>query len=169
MPTYAQVVNRERKRRTQLAYEKQARKQVGKEFGDRPDYTRQAVRTGRQFAAPEFRNYQAIILVEFIAAELLVSATPMASRQHKTGLSPYVPRDMIKLLSLGLLYFLLELLAVGGRGPGRFGAWFGGLVLLGVGLNEGANVAKTLDLFGGVQGSQSPLQKSVQAGRITIT
>jgi hypothetical protein len=55
---------------------------------------------------------------------------------------------MTKLLALGLVYFLLELMAVGGRGTGRIGAWVGGLVLLTVGLNEGANVAKVLNIFG---------------------
>jgi hypothetical protein len=31
---------------------------------------------------------------------------------------------------------------------GRIGAWFGGLILLTVGLGEGASVAKVLDIFG---------------------
>lgn len=107
-----------------------------------------AARTGRQFTAPEFRNYQGIILAEFVLAELLVAGTPIATRQGQAGLSPYVPRDMTKLLSLGMVYFLLELLAVGGPKAGRFGAWFGGLILLAVGLNEASSVAKVLDIFG---------------------
>lgn len=107
-----------------------------------------AARTGRQFTAPEFRNYQGIILAEFVLAELLVAGTPIATRQGQPGLSPYVPRDMTKLLSLGMVYFLLELLAVGGPKAGRFGAWFGGLILLAVGLNEASSVAKVLDIFG---------------------
>ena len=107
-----------------------------------------AVRSGRQFAAPEFREYQGIILAEFVLAELLVAATPIATRQNQPGLSPYIPRDMTKLLALGMVYFLLELMAVGGGRMARLGAWFGGLILLAVGLNEGANVAKDLDIFG---------------------
>lgn len=105
-------------------------------------------RSSRQFAAPEMKPYQAIILVEFILAELLVAATPIATRQNQPGLSPYIPRDLIKLLAIGMVYFLLELGAVAGHSWGRFGAWFGGLILLTVGLNEGANVTKDLDLFG---------------------
>jgi hypothetical protein len=109
----------------------------------------QAVRASRQFKGGEFREYQGIILAEFILAELLVSATPIATRQNMPGLSPYIPRDMTKMLAIGLVYFLLELGAVGGHTMGRFGAWFGGLILLTVGLNEAANITKDLDLFAG--------------------
>lgn len=128
----------------------QSGKGGGKGKGRTRSILGQSARTGRQFTAPEFHNYQGIILAEFILAELLVAGTPIATRQEQPGLSPYVPRDMTKLLSIGMVYFLLELMAVGGAKTGRLGAWFGGLVLLGVGLNEGANVAKTLDLFGGI-------------------
>jgi hypothetical protein len=111
------------------------------------------IRAGQRAAGnPEFSGYQGVILAEFVAAELLVAITPIATKRGQQGLSPYLPRDMTKLLAIGLLYFLLQLLAVGGRGPGRFGAWFGGLVLLSVGMNEAANIVKDLDIFGG--GSQ---------------
>lgn len=96
-----------------------------------------------------FAAYQAVILAEFVVAELLVAATPIATRKNKPGLSPYVSRDMTKLLAIGLTFFLLELLAVGGPGAGRLGAWLGGLILLTVGLNEAANIAKDLEIFGG--------------------
>lgn len=102
---------------------------------------------------PEFRNYQGIILAEFVAAELLVAATPIATRKNQPGLSPYVPRDLTKLLALGLVYLLLELMAVGGRGAGRFGAWFGALVLLTVGLNEATNLGKVFDVLSGGGGT----------------
>lgn len=114
--------------------------------------------------APEFANYQGIILAEFVAAELLVAGTPIATRQNQPGLSPYVPRDMTKLLALGLLYFLLELMAVGGAKAGRLGAWFGGLILLTVGLNEAANVAKVLDIFSGRQQAPAKAQASLPTG-----
>lgn len=93
------------------------------------------------------RNYQAVILAEFVAAELLVALTPIATRPNQPGLSPYVPRDMTKLLAIGLSYFLLQLISTTGRGAGRFGAWFGALILLAVGLNEAASVSKVLNLF----------------------
>jgi hypothetical protein len=88
-----------------------------------------------------------VILAEFVAAELLVALTPIATRPNQPGLSPYVPRDMTKLLAIGLSYFLLQLISTTGRGAGRFGAWFGALILLAVGLNEAASVSKVLNLF----------------------
>lgn len=106
---------------------------------------------GQGGAAPPSGNYQNIIIAEFIAAELLVSMTPIATRKGQPGLSPYVPRDMTKMLAIGVTYFLLNLTAVTGRSAGRFGAWFGLLVLVAVGLNEAANVTKVLDLFAGTK------------------
>lgn len=101
----------------------------------------------RETGGGHFAPYQAIILAEFVAAELLVSVTPIATRKNQQGLSPYEARDMSKLLALGLVYFLLELTALTGSGPARLGAWFGGLILIVVGLNEAANIAKDLDIF----------------------
>jgi hypothetical protein len=116
--------------------------------------------------SPRFSNYQGIILAEFVLAELLVAATPIATRKDQAGLSPYVPRDLTKLLSIGMVYFLLQLLAVGGPGPGRLGAWFGGLVLLSVGLNESANIAKDLQIFSGGSPKQAT-GTSQKTGTIT--
>lgn len=111
----------------------------------------QSARTAqRETGHGQFAPYQAIILGEFVLAELLVSATPIATRPNQPGLSPYIPRDLIKLVALGLVYFLLELMAVGGTGPARLGAWFGGLILIVVGLNEASNIAKDLNIFGGL-------------------
>lgn len=112
-------------------------------------------RAGRQLTSPELRNYQGIILAEFVLAEVLVAATPIATRDSRSGLSPYVPRDLSKLLAIGLLYFLLELMSVGGGTWGRVGAWFGGLVLLGVGLNEGSNIVRDLDILAGIKPAAS--------------
>ena len=64
---------------------------------------------------------------------------------------------MTKMLAIGLVYFLLELLAVGGRGPGRFGAWFGGLILITVGLNQAANIVKDLGLLSGNGGGSGKI------------
>lgn len=111
--------------------------------------------TGYHPGRSTYRNYQAIMLAEFVAAELLVAMTPIATRKNQPGLSPYIPRDMSKLLAIGLVYFLLQLTAVTGQGAARFGAWFGALLLLGVGLNEAANVTKVLDLFSGAESSSS--------------
>ena len=109
----------------------------------------QASRTlQRETGHGHFAPYQAIILAEFVTAELLVAITPIATRKNQPGLSPYVPRDLTKLAAIGMVFFLLELMAVGGAGTARIGAWVGGLVLLVVGMNQGANVAKDLNIFG---------------------
>ena len=126
------------------------------------------IRAGQRAAGPpRFSNYQGIILAEFVVAELLVSATPIATRKNQEGLSPYVPRDITKLLAIGMVYFLLELLAVGGRGAGRTGAWIGGLILLTVGLSEAANIAKDLNIFGGGGSGQQATGTSQKTGTTT--
>jgi hypothetical protein len=101
-------------------------------------------------------NYQPIILAEFVAAIILTALTPMASKKNPDGLSPYSGRDAIQLLALTLVYLILALVSVGGRGAGRLSAWFGGLILLTVGLGEATTIAKTLDIFGGGTPPASP-------------
>ena len=112
-----------------------------------------ATRTARSAGAQHLTDYQKVIAAEFVLAELLVAATPVATRKNTPGLSPYQARDMTKLLALGMVYFLLELLSIP-QGWGRLMAWFGGLVLLTVGLNEAANIASDLNIFGSGASSQ---------------
>jgi hypothetical protein len=107
--------------------------------------------------------------VEFVLAELLVAGTPIVSRQNQQGLSPYIPRDMTKLLSIGLLYFLLELMSVANAKWGRIAAWFGGLILLTVGLGEAASVAKVLDFFGNPTTAAAAPVTAAEAAGGTIT
>ena|SRR5271166_4291122 len=97
----------------------------------------------------ERQNYQTIILMEYVGCLLLTSITPIATKKQADGLSPYAGRDMIKLGSITLLYFILAVLSVGGRGPGRFAAWFGGLILIVDGMLEASNLAKDFGLFTG--------------------
>jgi hypothetical protein len=137
----------------------------GRAGDSRPLLPRQRGQSG----APEYRNYQAIILAEFIAAELLVAATPIATRKNQPGLSPYVPRDLTKLVAIGLVYFLLQLAATTGGGAGRFGAWGGFLILIAVGLNEAASVSQVLDLFSGVKTKVGALAANVASGNISVT
>lgn len=98
-------------------------------------------------------NYESVILAEFVAAIILVAVTPFATKQSSDGLSPYAGADMIKLAALTTVYLILALLSLGGRGAGRYAAWFGGLILLGVGLNEAANIVNDLDLLAGIKPS----------------
>lgn len=89
------------------------------------------------------RQYQNVILAEFLAAVVLVAALPLATggspnAKAKGGLSPYDAGDLRQLLGIGAVYFILALLSSGNRG--RFAAWFGGLVLLGIGFAKTAQI-----------------------------
>jgi len=112
-------------------------------------------------------NYQGVILAEFVAAVVLVALTPIAANKKQQtqsgGLSPYAGQDMIKLAAITVVYLILALLSVR-PGPGRFAAWFGGLILLAVGLNEAAHLADVLDLFGGVKTAASSTASKAAAG-----
>lgn len=103
--------------------------------------------------APSDTPYQNVILAEFIGAVLLVAATPMA-KKGQPGLSPYEATDLLQLVAITVLYLILALLSSTGSTPARFSAWFGGLILLAVGLGEAARLAKLLDVFGLSQASQ---------------
>jgi hypothetical protein len=113
----------------------------GRDAGPRDRSRRPAMSTPRS-------NYQPVILAEFVTAIILVAATPFASSKDKTGLSPYGGQDVVRFAALILVYLILALMSVGGRGGGRVAAWFGGLILIGVGLSEAANIAKVLNVFG---------------------
>jgi hypothetical protein len=121
----------------------------------------------RDIAIPgggKLSDYQPVILGEFVAAVLLTAATPFATPSDKAGLSPYAGADMVKLTALTVLYLILALVSLGGRGAGRMAAWFGGLILLTVGLAEAANLAKTLNIFGGPVPAPEPDTFSQGAG-----
>lgn len=109
-----------------------------------------ANRSVKAAAVGQPTDSQKIIAAEFVLAELLIALTPMTSRSNPNGLSPYAPRDMTKMLAVGAVFFLLELLAIP-AGWGRLMAWLGGLLLLTVGLNEAANVARDIDAFAGIK------------------
>jgi hypothetical protein len=73
-------------------------------------------------------------------------ATPSASSGK---LSPYVPGDLIQLVAIGVTYLVLEGIAAGPRGAARFAAWFGFLILIGVGLFEMTRLAKVFEMLTG--------------------
>ena len=104
----------------------------------------------RQAAGPKTSpgtSYQGAILGEFVAAVLLVAATPFA-KKDQPGISPYVATDVMQLVAITVVYLVLALLSGVNRGAARFSAWFGLLLLLGIGLGEAARLAKLLDVFG---------------------
>lgn len=86
--------------------------------------------------------------MEFVAAMLLTAMSPFARKhQPQSGLSPYVGKDVVQLTALMVIYLILALMSLGGRSSGRIAAWFGGLILVTVGLAEGTSIAKTLSGF----------------------
>ena len=94
-------------------------------------YGRQA---GRQQLTPGGRNYQGVILAEFLVAVVVVAFLPLASgppADGKTGPSPYRVTDMTQLVAIGAVYFILALFSSGER-SGRIVAWFGGLLTIGI-------------------------------------
>ena len=101
----------------------------GKELGR--DVGRARIPTGN-------RQYQGVILAEFVTAALIVALAPIArgkaAQDATPGPSPYGPDDIKQLAGIGAVYFVLALLSSGKYG--RLSAWFGGLVLIGIGLAE---------------------------------
>jgi len=113
-------------------------------------------------------NYQPIILMEYVGCLVLTAATPIATKKSATGLSPYAGADMVKLASITVLYFILAAISVGGRGPGRMAAWFGGLILIVDGMLEANNIAKVFGLFtGGLASAATAGTGSAPAGSTT--
>jgi hypothetical protein len=99
----------------------------GREIGGRAarDAARARVPTGN-------RQYQGVILAEFLTAALIVALAPVArgkAAQDQTAApSPYGVDDLKQLVGLGAVYFILALLSSGKWG--RLSAWFGGLILI---------------------------------------
>ena len=84
------------------------------------------------------RQYQGVILAEFVVAVLIVALAPIArgkaAQDSTPGPSPYGPDDVKQLAGIGAVYLVLALLSSGRHG--RLAAWFGGLVLIAIGLSE---------------------------------
>lgn len=98
---------------------------------------------------PGDRNYQGIILAEFLVAMLLVSLSPIATggspnAKAKNSPSPYDANDLKQLVAVGAAYFILALVSSGNRG--RLAAWLGGLILIAIGMAK-AGQGKLAGIF----------------------
>lgn len=124
---------------------------------------------------PGSHSYQPVILAEFLVAVVVVSVSPLArggtaEAQSKGSPSPYSVNTLKQLVAIGGVYFILALLA-SSRRAGRYAAWFGGLVLLGLGLLEYASgdLQALFGIFGpsatapGAQASP-PITSGIDAG-----
>jgi hypothetical protein len=103
---------------------------------------------------PGGRNYQPVILAEFLVAVVVVALAPIAkggsdTSKAKGSPSPYDTSTLKQILLIGVVYFILALLS-SGKNLGRVAAWFGGLVLVGVGIQQTVNggFAAVLKMFG---------------------
>ena len=121
---------------------------------------REAARTvGQARIVPGDRRYQSVILAEFLIAVILIAAPPMftggsPAAQAKGGISPYDTDDLKQLVAVGAVFFILALVSSGNHG--RFAAWFGGLIVLAIGMSKGQQqVTKTLQGLGGHAGEQA--------------
>ena len=90
-------------------------------------------------AVPGDRQYQGVILAEFLVAMILVAAGPIAkgpspAAAAKGSPSPYDTGDIKQLVAIGGTYFILALFSSGSRG--RAAAWIGGLILLAIGMSK---------------------------------
>ena len=84
------------------------------------------------------RQYQGVIVAEFAVAVLIVALAPIARGKAPSDTSaspsPYGVDDVKQLVGIGAVYFVLALLSSGKWG--RFSAYFGGLILLAIGLAQ---------------------------------
>jgi hypothetical protein len=130
-----------------------------------------AKKTGRgalKARLPGSHSYQPVILAEFVVAVVVVATGPLAKggtpeAQTKGSPSPYSVNTLKQLVAIGGVYFVLALLA-SSRRAGRMAAWFGGLVLVGLGLAE--YLSGDLQAIFGVFGPSSGTGSAAAAGQL---
>jgi hypothetical protein len=105
-----------------------------------------AGRAGRSVSRaklPGSHSYQPVILAEFVVAIVVVGVSPLAgggtsTSQAKGSASPYDTNTLKQLIAIGAAYFILALFGASER-MGRYAAWFGALVLVGLGIAQYLN------------------------------
>ncbi len=136
-------------------------------------FSQKARKTGRgalKARLPGSHSYQPVILAEFLVAVILVAVSPLAKggtpeSQAKGSPSPYSTNTLKQLVAIGGVYFALALLA-SSRRAGRFAAWFGGLVLLGLGFTQllSGDLQAIFGIFGPGSGKSAAQQMQQGAG-----
>jgi hypothetical protein len=119
---------------------------------------------------PGSHSYQPVILAEFVIAIVIVSVSPLAKggtteAQAKNSPSPYSVNTLKQLVAIGGVYFVLALLA-SSRRAGRYAAWFGGLVLIALGLAETitGDLTAVFKVFGPSATSTAPTEATTTPG-----
>jgi hypothetical protein len=92
---------------------------------------------------PGSHSYQPVILAEFVVAIVVVGVSPLAgggtaTAQAKGSSSPYDVNTLKQLIAIGGTYFVLALFGASEK-MGRYAAWFGALVLVGLGIAQYLN------------------------------
>lgn len=119
---------------------------------------RQAARTaGQARVVPGNRQYQPVILAEFLIAVILIAVAPVATggsptAKAKSSPSPYDTGDLKQLVATGGVFFILALVSSGRHG--RLAAWLGGLIVVAIGLSK-AGQANLAAVFTAVSGTAS--------------
>ena len=127
--------------------QRQRQQQLGKS-------AKRAGRGALKARLPGSHSYQPVILAEFLVAVVVVAVGPIAKggsaeSQAKGSPSPYSTNTLKQLIAIGGVYFVLAILA-SSRRAGRYSAWFGGLVLIALGLGEvsSGNLQSFFKVFG---------------------
>ncbi len=141
---------------------------------DKKDRQKRPKKRGGAFKglnAPKGRNYQPIILAEFLVAILVVAVVPVAKggspdAKAKNSPSPYSVGDVKQMVGIGGTYFVLALFS-GSRKWGRMAAWFGALVLAALGLvqTKGGGITALFSIFGPGSG-QSQVGQPISLGQL---
>lgn len=123
---------------------------------------------------PGSHSYQPVILAEFLVAVILVAVSPLArggtaESQAKGSPSPYSTNTLKQLVAIGGVYFVLALLA-SSRRAGRISAWFGGLVLLGLGFTQllSGDLQAVFGIFGPGSTAKAAAPVLQDSGQTTI-
>ena len=118
-------------------------------FGQGNSGQRRQARAGRMGRSasraklPGSHSYQPVILAEFVVAIVVVGVSPLAgggtaTAQAKGSSSPYDVNTLKQLIAIGGTYFVLALFGASEK-AGRYAAWFGALVLVGLGIAQYLN------------------------------
>jgi hypothetical protein len=112
----------------------------------RSSYARQASYVASNASlVPGNRNYQGIILAEYVTALIIMLVAPLAGGNAGTsGASPYTVADLKRIVAASAVYFFTALASGGNRG--KYAAMFGGLMLLAI-LIAAANAGALNDFF----------------------
>lgn len=112
-------------------------------------------------------NYHGAILAEWLIAFVLVAAIPF-SKPNQTGVSPYAGKDMVQLGTLTVVYWILAIVAATGRTQARFAAWFGGLILIAVGLAEASSIANAVSTWFGASATSASTTTTTAAANSSV-